>query len=300
MKAIALCLSLLVACAASAAPKKPAEELVEIRAGAPINIRPDRAYLLFRTNSKETRVALGVSPVFLRIPTAEEMAVYEAAKRVAFEKAEPTLKRRREELIAQKAAAVSAGRVFSKVIPPAPTLENFNFVYDAIRNIHSVTISHALEKPADGRVLLVEAVPGDYVLYGWGIADLLHMCLCLGTVSFSAEAGKITDLGTLLVAPAAEPSPIPELKDVTGMGSSVNGHVVLFASAVRPVNAATPTPAALAGKPIVPAAYRATGKFVSPFTFGINRLPPIPGVLGYDGGMVLDLVSGTVAENHFH
>jgi hypothetical protein len=84
------------------------------------------------------------------------------------------------------------------------------------------------------------------------------------------------------------------------MGRSVNGHVVLFASAVRPVDASTSTPAALAGKTIVPADYRATGKFVSPFAFGINRLAPIAGVLGYDGGTVLDLVSKTAAEDHFH
>jgi hypothetical protein len=25
-----------------------------------------------------------------------------------------------------------------------------------------------------------EAVPGNYVLYGWGIGDILHTCLCLG------------------------------------------------------------------------------------------------------------------------
>jgi hypothetical protein len=179
-------------------------------------------------------------------------------------------------------------------------VENVDFVYDGIRNIDSVSLGRALEKPEDGRVMLIEAVPGSYVLYGWGTADLLNTCLCLGTVSFSAEAGKITDLGTLLVAAASDPSSIPELKAVTGLGPSMNGHVVLWASAIRPVTATTAMPSVLAGKPIVLADYRATGKFVSPFTFGINRLAPIPGVLGYDGGTVLDLVTGTAAEDHYH
>lgn len=297
MKALVLGFSLLIASVASAASN---DQFAEIKAGAPVTLRPDRAYLLFRTNSKVTRVYTGVSPVFLRIPTAEEMETYEAAKRAAFAKAEPELKRRREKLLAEKAEAERAGRRFAKAVPPIPTVETFDFVYDGIRNIDSVDLAHALEKSDDGRVMLLEATPGEYVLYGWGIADLLNTCLCLGTVSFSAPAGKITDLGTLLVAPASEPSTIPELKPVTGMGPSMNGHVVLWASAVRPAAESTPVPAALAGKPIVRADYRATGKFVSPFAMGIHRLAPIPGVLGYDGGTVLDLVSGTAAENHYH
>jgi len=173
-------------------------------------------------------------------------------------------------------------------------------VYDGIRNIDSVNPSRALAKSDNERVMLIEAVPGNYVLYGWGQKDLLYTCLCLGTVSFAAEAGRITDLGTLFVAAAAEPSSIPELKAVTGMGADVNGHVVLWASAIRRAGDSTAIPPTLTGKPIVRADYRATGKFVSPFAFGIQRLAPIAGVLDYDGGTVLDLVSRTPAEDHFH
>jgi hypothetical protein len=299
MKAMLFGFSLLLASIASAASPKPPDEFVEIKAGAAITIRPDRAYLLFRTNSKETRVFVGLNPVFLRVPSTKEMETYEAAKRSAFAKAEPDLKRRRDLLVAQKAEAQRTGRSFAKAIPPVPTVENFNFVYDGIRNIHGVSLGRALVKPADGRVMLIEAVPGQYVLYGWGAADSLYTCLCLGTVSFPAEAGRITDLGTLFVGAASDLSPIPELKPVTGLGPGVNGHVVLWASAIRPADASTPIPSVLSGKQIVPADYRATGKFVSPFAFGINRLAPIAGVLGYEGGTVMDLVSHTAAEDHY-
>lgn len=279
MKAIVLSLSLLLAPISIAVAAKPADEFVEIKAGTAVTIRPDRAYLLFRTNSKETRVFTGINPVFLRIPTAEEMEVYEAEKRKAFAKAEADLKKRGK---------------------PIPSFDNFNFVYDGIQNIHPARVARALEKSEDGRVVLIEARPGTYVFYGWGQGDILLTCLCLGTVSFPAEAGRITDLGTLLMAGAADPSPIPELKAVTGLGASMNGHVTLLASAIRPADASTARPAVLAGKPVVPARYRAVGKFVSPFTFTINRLVPIPGVLGYDRGTVLDLVSNTPAEDHHH
>lgn len=300
MKAILLSISLLLASIASAASAKATADFVEIKAGTAFTVRPDRAYLLFRTNSKESRVFVGTSPVFLRIPTAEEMEVYDAAKRSAFAKAEPKLKRRREELLAQKAVVERSGRPFAKAIPPVPTLENFDFAYDGMRNVYSVKLGRALEKPDDGRVMLVEALPGTYVLYGWGHAESLLTCLCLGTVSFPAEAGKITDLGTLLMAPASEESSIPELKSMTGWGLSVNGHAALLTSAVRPATPSTPVPSVLNGKPVVPADYRATGKFVSTFAFNINRLAPIAGVLGYDRETVLDLKSGTAAEDHFH
>ncbi|HKR63626.1 MAG TPA: hypothetical protein VJZ00_07835 [Thermoanaerobaculia bacterium] len=268
MKATLLGFAVLIASTAIAAPPKRVDDFVEIKAGTPVTIRPDRAYLLFRTNSKETRAYVGISPVFLRIPTTEEMQAYDAAKQNAARSRKPS--------------------------------DHSDFVYDEIRNIDSLRLARALEKSDDGRVMLIEALPGDYVLYGWGQADMLVTCLCLGTVSFAANAGTITDLGTLLVAPAADPSPIPELKAVTGLGATMNGHVVTLASAIRVANDSTPIPAAVAGKPIVRAQYRATGKFVSPFTFTINRLAPLPGILGYDRGAVLDLVTGTVADDHYY
>ena len=299
MKATLVGLSLLIASIASAASPK-VDHFVEIKAGTQFTIRPDRAYLLFRTNSKETRVFVGTSPVFLRIPTAEEMQAYDAAKQKAFARAEPDLKRRREELLAQKAVVERTGRKFTKAIPPPPSVENFDFVYDGTRNIYSLRLGAAFQKSDDGRVMLIEALPGSYVLYGWGHADMLLTCLCLGTVSFTADAGRITDLGTLLMAPTAEPSPIPELKAVTGLGLSMNGHAATLASAIRPATDSTPIPPAIADKPIVRADYRAVGKFVSPFALSINRLVPIPGILGYDRGTVLDLVSGTAAEDLDH
>jgi hypothetical protein len=111
MKALVVMFLLLLTPIASAAP---AQELVEIRPAAGFTLRPDRAYLLFRTNSRDTRIVRGISPVFLRIPTAAEMEAYDAAKRSAFAKAEPQLKRRREELLARKAQAERTGQTFAK------------------------------------------------------------------------------------------------------------------------------------------------------------------------------------------
>lgn len=288
---LALCLAAVAVPAP--APAQSKDEMVEIRGDKPVTLRADRAYLLFRTNS-------GVSPVFLRVPTDTEMERYEAAKREAFAKAEPGLIKDRQSLLARKETAERAGRKFNTPIPPVPALDNFNFVYDEIRNAQTVRIGRSLEKAGDERTLLVEALPGSYVVYGLGYGEIFQTCLCLGTVSFTAEPGRITDLGTILIASASEKSSIPELAGETGFGPSMNGHLVLWTAAIRPATSATPVSALLAGKPIAPADYRATGKFVASFSFGINRLAPIPGVLGYDRGNVLDLVNGKVAENRYN
>ena len=290
-----LLLALMIAALPAAVPAhaQKAEDMVEIRGDKPIVLRSDRAYLLFRSNIG------GVSPVFLRIPTDSEMARYEAAKQEAFRKAEPSLVRAREELLARKAQAGKAGQSFDKPVPPAPSLENFNFVYEGIKNAQTVDIGRALEKSGDQRTLLVEAIPGNYVMYGLGFGEIFQTCLCLGTVSFPAAVGKITDMGTVLIGPAAGKSDVPELAGETGFGPSMNGHLVTWAAAIRPVSPSTPIPTLLASKPIVPAAYRATGKFVAGFSFAVNRLAPIPGVLGYDRGDVIDLVSNKVAENQY-
>jgi len=269
------------------------DEMVEVTAGKPLELRADRAYILFRTNS------VGVAPVFLRIPTDAEMKEFDAAKRAAFAKAEPNLVKKRNDLIAARDAAAKAGATFDKTIPPAPSVDDFNFVYDKIRNVQTVKMGRALEKTGDGRTLLVEVRPGNYVVYGVGFGDVFHTCLCLGSVSFSAQPGRIADLGTILIASASEKSDIPQLADETGFGPSMIGHVVTWAVAIRPATPSTAPPAQLAGKPVAPVDYRATGKFVAGFSFSVNRLAPIPGVLGYDRGKVLDLATNKVAENQY-
>ncbi|MFS2109107.1 hypothetical protein ACCC88_05435 [Sphingomonas sp. Sphisp140] len=259
-----------------------------------MSLRPDRAYLLFRSD------APSLSPVFLRIPTDAETASYEEARRNAFIKAEPGLIRKRQQLLAQKTEAEKAGLKFNKPIPPVPSLDTFDFAYDKIINAQTVGMGSTFERSDRDRTMLLEALPGDYVLYGIGWNDIFETCFCLGTVSFPAEAGKITDMGSLFIAGAGPQSDIPELAGETGFGeSSMSDFLPVWTAAIRPANASTKIPALLVDKPIVPAAYRAQGKFVAGFSFAINRLAPIPGVLGYDRGKVIDLATGKVAPNQY-
>ena len=268
----------------------PVDELVEIKANVPLVIKSDRAYLLFRLSSG------GMQPNFLRIPTDAELEAYEQAKRDAFVKTEPVLIKEREDQILKQSEAKKNGAVFKGAIPPVPSLENFRFSYFGIKNRQNVDGGRAYIKTKPANTFLVEAVPGSYVLYGAGWQAATSTCLCLGTVGFVAEPGVITNLGEIIIAYAHEKSDRPELAGETGLGPSVNlGHHLLFAVALKPAQNATDAPAALPKDKIKSANFHAVGKYVTSTSFSINRLAPIPGILAYENGKVIDVKTGREA-----
>lgn len=286
-------LAALLAPAAHAAEAKAVDELVEIDGKKPVEIRPDRAYLLFRTTDK------WFAPVFMRIPEAAEVEAYYAAKKVAFDKALPDLQKARAAQMAKQKAAAAKGQKFDDEVPPEPSLATFDYHHPDVQNLQSVNLGKALVKDKEKRLMLVEAVPGNYVIYGAGNQLAMMTCLCLGTVGFEAKAGEVTDLGTMHVAIAWQPSDDPVLAGEVGLGASVNGHWGMPAMGLVPPVAGASAPAPLAGKPLVAASYRAIGKFVGPPVFNINRLAPIPGVLAYDRGTVIDVKSGERVPDNY-
>lgn len=279
---------------------KGPREMIEIEAGAPVSIRADRAYILFRTVRPEG--VASVEPVLLRIPTTAELERYLEARRAAFERAQLGLIREREAQLRKKAEADAAGKPFKRAIPPPPGVETFNFVYDEVSNVQRIDSGRAFVEGRPESVFLVEVPPGDYVLYGasyghWALKPSLFTCWCLGTVGFPAPAGVVTDLGYFMGDMVHKPSKIPELAAESGFGpSSVAIHAPLGAT-VRPVRPETPVPEPLRAATVRPADYRAIGRFVEPRAITINRLAPVPGVLAYEGRRVIDVKSGTDAAS---
>lgn len=295
MKRFALMLPLLAAlalpAAAHAEDKKAPDELIEIDGKKPFEIRSDRAYLLFRVKGK------WFAPVFMRVPTASEVEAYYAAKKAAFDKALPDLQKARDAALAKQAAA--KGAKSDDDIPPEPSLATFDYHHPDVQNLHSINLGKTLEKGKDDRLMLIEAVPGSYVLYGAGNQNAMLACMCLGSVGFDAKAGEITDLGAVHVAIAWQKSDDPVLAGETELGASVNGHWILPAMGVSPPAPGAAAPALLAGKQIVAAQYRAVGKFVGPPVFNVNRLAPVPGILAYDRGAVIDARTGARVPDNY-
>jgi hypothetical protein len=285
MRAILFILALLLS-----APAPALAQAREIRSGENVVLRPDRAYLLFRAVRPPGVPA--IQPVFLRIPTDAELAQYDEAKRSAFAAAEPELVRRWETQVERAARRPAGGEGPPAAAPPRPSLATFNFVYTGIYNLVSMDSGRAFVRGQPETIYLLEVMPGDYVFYGlnWGAG--IHVCMCLGTVGFAAAPGIVTDMGYLLADRVDRVSAIPELRAESGFGPGANAELAYTGATVRLPRSDTSVPEMLRSFEIRPAAYRAVGRFVEPHALSINRLAPVPGILDYDGGHVLDAATG--------
>lgn len=284
-------LAVLAAVLAWSAPAaaKPADELIEIAGGKPVVVRPDRAYLLFRITRHPGTTPL--EPLLMRVPSDGEIARYEAARADAFATALPRLTREYESAAARYRQRSGTDDADAEPAPQPPALESFAFAWDDVANLQDVDFGRTFAKAPPEETFLVEALPGDYVLYGFtpstGLPRLM-VCMCLGTVGFAAKAGEVTDLGYLISDFAYRASKSPELLGKQG-----------YLGTVRPVREGSSMPPALASARVVPAAYRAVGRFFTPNAVNIARLAAVPGVLAYDGGTVIDAATGQAVPDNF-
>ena len=144
-----------------------------------------------------------------------------------------------------------------------------------------------------GDFYLVEVPPGDYVLYGITNNNYMTVCNCLGTVGFSAPAGRIVDVGTYLADQASGKSKVPELAAESGFGASIYGSNLFLVATLVPVRPDSPIMPGVDPTGIVTADFRVIGTYPNNGSFYINRLAPIPGVLAYGpDGQVIDVKRG--------
>ena len=141
------------------------------------------------------------------------------------------------------------------------------------------------------RSYLLAVPPGDYVIVAvtYKRMPAIGTCLCMGTVRFEARAGAVNDLGFLLGAIEDSRTQVPELAPLTGSPSWTHTTPALAIMSVRPPAEGMEVPAALQSLPLVRAEYRAVAKFPNYFRTMINRIPPLEGILGYDGDRAIDL-----------
>jgi hypothetical protein len=257
-----LTLLALAAAAAPAAARDTSDLFRPIRAGEPVTIRPDKAYLLIRVG----RLGTTQDPVILRGPDPAESSAYESAKMAAFAK------------------KGSKGDVAA-----------FVFDYGGPSNLFILSHGKSIVADKAEAMVLTEVRPGNYVLYGQGYGSILYQCHCLGTVGFIAMPGVVTDLGTYLSDNASKPSVYPELAGETNIGPTARMDFVLFAGGLVPANVNAALPPGVERSMVRLAALHAIGPFVDPNVMHIDRLAAIPGVLAYDEGRVIDVASGKEA-----
>lgn len=240
---------------------------------APTALTPDRAYLLLRAGKAKSGL-YAIEHVLMRVPTPADLDAYRAARAATYAKQLPRLQKQ------AKGGAVTP-------------IDQFEFDYKGPANAFATKRSENIDV-GDLVTMLIEVPPGTYVLYGTGVSSrLLVTCNCLGTVQFEAKPGIITDMGALYVDKVHGDSPEPYLED--NLGKSMFSYGFILGQAVVPVTAATPVVASLQALPRTPADYHAVGLFREPGA-SINRLAPIPGVLRYDRGRVIDVRTGQIAK----
>lgn len=247
-------------------------DVTQLRA-APATLAPDRAYLLLRSGKAKSGL-YAIEHVLVRAPSAGDLTAYRAAREAAYRKELPRLQKQ------------SKGG-------PVTSIDEFVFDYKGVANAFATKRSDNIDV-GDLVTMLIEVPPGTYILYGTGVGSRgLVTCNCLGTVQFEAKAGIITDMGSLYADKVHGESPEPYLED--NLGKSMFNYGFVLGQAVVPATSATPVVASLQGLPRVAADYHAVGLFREPGA-SINRLAPVPGVLRYDRGKVIDERTGKVAK----
>lgn len=288
MKRLLLILAaILLAPAPALAGPDPDTDWVILKDGAPVTIRPDRAYILYRT-SRIDGIVPGMDVVFLRDPTDSEITAYQAARETALNAAKAKRARDRDK-------AIKNSKVDPSIkIPPEYSEAEFTFRYTDAVNLRRVNNGNQYQKSDTEGVYLVEVKPASYVIAGTAHKMFINVetCNCMGTVRFEAKAGVVTDLGTILTDDVSKVSPIPELAPFTGRGARINGVLLLMVQTVRPYAEGNTLPVTLKDAPRVLAELHAVGKFPNRFATSVNRMAPIPGVLAYDEDRVIDVRTG--------
>ena len=171
--------------------------------------------------------------------------------------------------------------------------EAFSYVDPDIRNLVRLDSGRVYEKDGKRRTYVVEVPPGEYTIFAAGIDGFTSgTCMCMGTVQFGTEAGQITDLGTILVAPEDGDTDIAELATFEAP-EYIRRKALPYIMTIRPASEGDVPPALFADRETVLAEYNAAGPIPNYLGMLVNRMAPIDGVLAYDGDRAIDLRVGS-------
>lgn len=257
-------------------------------------IEPDSGYIYLTGTTRQ----IGM---FLKVPDAEDIAAYTKEWEDGLKKAQAkyakALKRWEED---KALAAKSKAKVPPKPIEPTP--ENFSIGNIETRNAVTFGPEFVFSKDKEGGSYsyLMKAKPGTYAYYGPVFfnaqAGYTGMCYCMGSVQFVVKAGLITDLGNFLTAaPDTSQQAVAPAKKIIASGAFISTKVDPNASTMGPVRFGLPE--SLKAVPSAQGDFHAAGKMDNFFGLTISRLPPIPGVLGYQRDKVIDLKGQPAAAN---
>ena len=248
-------------------------EAKHVKDAPTVTLDSAKAYVLLRTPH-------AMPMHFVKIPSAEDQLAYDKLRDEAFAEAKEDyakaiVKYERDLALAKKTSGMKLPKK-----PVEPTEPNFQFTqFSQMANFTTGPINRFYSK--GGGTYLHAVTPGTYRIFGQ-VDPLIGagVCYCMGSVTFTAEAGKIVDLGTM-TTDLANSGPAEK-------GDSSSPRLAAMTLALDPVDSNTPVDPRLASLPRIAADLRAAGKVPNYMGIAISRLPAIKGVLGYQRDRVID------------
>lgn len=248
-------------------------EAKHVKDAPAVTLDPAKAYILLRTPN-------AMPMHFVKIPTAEDQIAYDKLREEAFAEAKEdyakaVVKYERDLAVAKKTSGMKLPKK-----PVEPTESNFQFTqFSQMANFTMGPFNRFYSK--GGGTYLHAVTPGTYRIFGQ-VDPLIGMgvCYCMGSVTFTAEAGKIVDLGTM-TTDLANSGPAEK-------GDSSSPRLAAMTLALDPVDDTTPVDPRLSSLPRIPADLHAAGKVANYMGIAISRLPAIKGVLGYQRDRIID------------
>ncbi len=248
-------------------------EAKHVKDAPTVTLDPAKAYILLRTPN-------AMPMHFVKIPSADDQVAYDKLREEAFAEAKEDyakaiVKYERDILVAKKASGMKLPKK-----PIEPTESNFQFTqFSQMANFTMGPFNRFYSK--GGGTYLHAVTPGTYRIFGQ-VDPLIGagVCYCMGSVTFTAEAGKIVDLGTM-TTDLANSGPAEK-------GDSSSPRIAAMTLALDPVDGNTFVDPRLASLPRIAADLRAAGKVANYMGIAISRLPAIKGVLGYQRDRVID------------
>lgn len=159
-----------------------------------VKLDPTKAYIFVRSPANRT------NGVFLKTPSAEEIANYEAKWREEFEK---ELKRYPGRLKNWEVAQQSGRSREEK--PVEPSEATFSIAPIDFRMMVAFGPQYIFDKTEGEEKTfsyLIEVEPGEYTYFGPILyvpgTQVFGVCYCMGSVKFEAKAGQVTSLGDFL------------------------------------------------------------------------------------------------------
>lgn len=259
-----------------------------------VKIEPDSGYIYLTGSTRQ----IGL---FLKVPSAEDVSAYTKEWEEAFKKAQDKYAKAFSRWQYDRELALKAkAKIPDK--PVEPKAESFSIGDLETRNSVSFGPEFVFSKDKAGGnySYMMKAKPGTYIYYGPIFFDpragATGMCYCMGSVQFQVKAGTITDLGNFLTAaPDSSLQKTAPGKKIVASGAFIGTKMDPNASTSGPVRFGLPD--SLKSYASAQADFHAAAKMDNFYGLTVSRLPPVPGVLGYQRDKVVDLKVQTTAAN---